>query len=260
MSLALLEKSFYWFLDLFGPHRSIWARAHMAERIAPVYRADAGGGRQLKFHCYGPITYMRAERLLDKEPGTIAWLDSLPEDGVLWDIGANVGPYSLYAALKPGVQVVAVEPEASNHFILTRNISANGFQERVQALNIGISQSTGVTGFYLFTQASGGSEHAIDRPLNHEGDFKPIDKQWVFAMPLDALAQQPGVPFPTHLKIDVDGPEEQVVASGTAVLADPRLVSVQVEISGDAQPITALMNQGGLVLADQHRNNYIFRR
>ena len=45
---------------------------------------------------------MRAETLFTKEPDMIDWIDSFPEDFVLWDIGANVGIYSIYAGLKGG--------------------------------------------------------------------------------------------------------------------------------------------------------------
>ena len=37
--------------------------------------------------------------LLTKEPGTIAWIEGFTEDDVFWDVGANVGLYSLYAGI-----------------------------------------------------------------------------------------------------------------------------------------------------------------
>src|SRR4051794_19540475 len=44
-----------------------------------------------------------------KEPFTVKWIESLPTDTVLYDIGANVGAYSLIGALRPQgpLQVVA---------------------------------------------------------------------------------------------------------------------------------------------------------
>src|SRR5688572_16327185 len=55
----------------------------------------------------GPLSFMllgkgpvsRAASLFDKQPATIAWIDAFPAGSVFWDIGANVGVYSLYAAL-----------------------------------------------------------------------------------------------------------------------------------------------------------------
>jgi hypothetical protein len=47
---------------------------------------------------------------------------------------------------------------------------------------------------------------------------------------LDDLVQWHGLPFPSHLKIDVDGGELEVLDGARAVLADPRCRGVQVEV------------------------------
>ena len=39
-----------------------------------------------------------AESFSKKEPDTLAWIDLIPEGSLIWDIGANVGLYSVYAA------------------------------------------------------------------------------------------------------------------------------------------------------------------
>ena len=41
----------------------------------------------------GPTRY-RADSFSTKEPETLDWLDGIPENSVLWDIGANVGLYT----------------------------------------------------------------------------------------------------------------------------------------------------------------------
>ena len=42
----------------------------------------------------------RAQTLSTKEPETLEWIDDFPNYAILWDIGANIGLYSLYAAKK----------------------------------------------------------------------------------------------------------------------------------------------------------------
>jgi hypothetical protein len=52
-------------------------------------------------------------RPVAKEPWTVRWLErNIRTDDVLYDIGANVGAYTLIAAAlrRRGVRVVAVEP------------------------------------------------------------------------------------------------------------------------------------------------------
>ena len=69
--------------------------------------------KKLKFYCPNGITYWRAKTLLKKEPETIEWIDSFKKDDVFWDVGANVGTYSLYAGMK-GIKTLAFEPSAGN--------------------------------------------------------------------------------------------------------------------------------------------------
>ena len=59
------------------------------------------------------ITKYRARSFNDKEPEMLNWLDETLHDGdVFFDVGANVGIYSLYTALRnPKTKVYAFEPE-----------------------------------------------------------------------------------------------------------------------------------------------------
>src|SRR5512139_1901242 len=61
-----------------------------------------------------------------KEPETIAWIDSFEPGACFWDIGANVGVYSLYAAsLDRGLDIYAFEPAEPNFQQLARNKEHN---------------------------------------------------------------------------------------------------------------------------------------
>ena len=79
----------------------------------------------LRFHCNNTATHMRAETLFTKEPETLAWIDTIPHGSVLWDIGANIGIYSLYAAKTRNCTVYAFEPSIFNLEVLGRNIFIN---------------------------------------------------------------------------------------------------------------------------------------
>jgi len=66
-----------------------------------------------------------------KEPETLEWIDRIPEKSVLWDIGANVGLYSCYAAKARGCRVFAFEPSVFNLEILARNIFLNQLTDQI---------------------------------------------------------------------------------------------------------------------------------
>ena len=58
-----------------------------------------------------PIPFFRAITAVSKEPDTIAWIDDFFADGdIFFDVGANVGVFSLYAAKKKHSSVIAFEP------------------------------------------------------------------------------------------------------------------------------------------------------
>ncbi|MET0212530.1 MAG: FkbM family methyltransferase, partial [Vicinamibacterales bacterium] len=100
-------------------------------------RIDTPKG-QLLFAVFGETSGFRAKGLLTKQKATIAWIDGFAPDSVFWDIGANIGSYTHYAALRPDIRVVAFEPAAVNYFILAANCELNAFGERVDCLPIGV--------------------------------------------------------------------------------------------------------------------------
>src|SRR5271166_5591098 len=64
-----------------------------------------------------------------REPETLAWIDAFVTPCVFWDIGANIGAYSLYAALRPDITILAFEPAAASYMALCENVAANGRHE-----------------------------------------------------------------------------------------------------------------------------------
>ena len=98
----------------------------------------------LTFFAPSTLLRSRATHLQTKEPDMLPWLDGLRADDVLWDVGANVGVFSLYAAASRGCRVVAFEPAAANYFVLTRNLQLNTVTDRVTAYCLALSGETGL--------------------------------------------------------------------------------------------------------------------
>ena len=176
----------------------------------------------------------RAESYATKEPDTIAWIDSFVREGdVLYDVGANIGQYGLYAAkrLKGNCRVLAFEPEALNYARLNQNVVLNGLSETITGYCLAITDRTGLDYFYVKAFAPGASLHTYGRPVTQcEMPFTPKNRQGTMGVSLDDLTRRFGLPFPNHIKVDVDGLEEQVVRGAARVLADARLKSVLIEV------------------------------
>jgi FkbM family methyltransferase len=196
----------------------------------PIHEAVTARGR-LKFHCPNPLALWRAETLTTKEPDTIEWIDSFGANALLYDVGANVGLYSLYAALT-GARVIAFEPEAQNYALLNRNIHANALQEKVSALNVAAGDSTRISHLYLSRFEAAGALHNFDKPVDYNKQpFAPEFKQGVMGARIDDLIEKFDLPRPTHLKVDVDGCERAVIDGASNTLRDAGLRSVLIELN-----------------------------
>ena len=89
----------------------------------------------------------------DQEPCTLKLTPIVP-----LDIGANVGMYSISAALTRRRQVIAFEPEAQNYALLIRNIQANNLQNLVKAHCIGLSDQNVIFDLNIADMRVGGSK------------------------------------------------------------------------------------------------------
>jgi len=209
-------------------------------------------GHELLFVCPNRLTRWRVETLSTKEPETLAWIRGFEAGSVLWDIGANIGLYSLYAARARGCRVMAFEPAPANFALLAKNIEINGLEESVSALPIALGNSNRLDALHMPDTDPGGAfatfgaktsaaavrlaclGFAIDRFV---GDFAP--------------------PFPEHIKIDVDGSEEDIVRGATRTLADRRVRSVSIELD-ERRPQPCVISESfarlGFRLAGTHRS------
>lgn len=167
----------------------------------------------------------RVETLDTKEPDTIAWLAKMKPGETLFDVGANMGQYSLIAA-KRGVTVCAFEPESQNFALLCRNIGVNKLGALVQAWPLALSDKTGFDTFYTQSLQVGGSCSSYGESVDfHLRDKQYAVKQGCAAIKMDEFADRYG--YPDHVKIDVDGLEHKVIAGMGATLNVVKSVLVE---------------------------------
>ena len=224
--------------------------AHLSEQLVPIVEQETGVGT-LKFLCPGTIPEWRARTLLTKEPETIEWINGFDRGDILWDVGANVGVYSLYAALR-GVSVHAFEPAPGNYYLLSRNIELNGLDGRVASYCLAFNDETRLDSFYMSTTDLGGSMSSFGEATDWKGDaYTAKFKQSMLGFTIDDFIYQFSPPFPRHIKIDVDGIEKKIVKGAVQTLSDKRLQSVLVELNTDwkdYEEILKLFEATGLTL------------
>jgi FkbM family methyltransferase len=138
---------------------------------------------------------------------------------VFYDIGANVGSYTLLAAAA-GAEVEAFEPSPATAARLRRNVELNGLAASVQVHECALGAEDGEV---RFSQGSDTTNHVLAG-----GEIAAAADQVVMQR-FDAHFR-PDVPG--FAKIDVEGFEDQVLAGATAALRSPSLRGVLVEDNG----------------------------
>ncbi len=213
-------------------------------------------GSRLRFTAESFLELSRSQAIA--EGWTAHWVRNLPKGSVLWDVGANIGVFSLLAAENPNVDaVVAIEPAYFNYAAILRNTLLNRLSGKVTALAIGLGEQTGGQTFKLQNLQPGGSMHAFgDIYAFRDRSVDPAATYRCLCYRLDDLVAIPGLPFPTHVKIDIDGNEGSVLRGGDKTLADPRLRGLQIEVMDDdaslprRQEVVAFLETRGWRLGD----------
>lgn len=173
------------------------------------------------------VELWRATALSRVEPETVDWLErTITSNSVVFDVGANIGGITLYAWRLGAAQVVSFEPEPLNFARLTQNLRLNDAQS-VLALPLAISERAEVARFsYRDFAAGAASPHALDAASATARRFQAS----CYSVPLDTLKQDPLIRRPTHLKIDVDGQDLEVLRGAVDTLREPTLAHLLVEL------------------------------
>jgi len=195
----------------------------------------------LKFNTSTPLELYRAKTLFEKEPETIAWINSWTEaqkstESVFFDIGANIGIFSLYGAHKSKyTKVFSFEPVSDNYAALIANIKINAL-DNVTAFNVALSNKNKLSHLYINDLRVGNSGAQIDESVNEKQEFfQPCRVESVLCFSLDNLISGFQVPFPNFIKIDVDGHETDILSGMIKTLSDKRLISILVEFNNNQE-------------------------
>ncbi len=180
------------------------------------------------------------------EPELLRWADRFIKPGdVVWDIGANVGLYTLYMARIEGAKIWAFEPSAITYVQLVSNIDANKAGAQVTALNAAITDRTRILDLPVLSSEPGfTSTTSADYAAPQESR---IGLQSVAAYAGDDFAKIFNA-APRHIKLDVDGAEIDAIRglSGTLAHIDTLLIEVIDEIATrfDAEILPGLTAAG----------------
>jgi FkbM family methyltransferase len=174
----------------------------------------------------------RARKIGSKEPGTVRWLhDTLRPGDIFFDVGANVGIYSIFAAARIGSgHVFSFEPHAGNFAQLLESICLNGMGDRITPLSVALDAKNGCIDFAYRELRAGstGSQLASSPLLSAQRSVAVVERKFTYAV--DEMNAVDQLPAPTVVKIDVDGGELNILRGMRLLLIARAVRSLQVEI------------------------------
>ncbi|MGE5257934.1 MAG: FkbM family methyltransferase [Hyphomicrobiales bacterium] len=223
------------------------------------------GSSSYRFRCETVRELNRCLKLFSKEPGTVKWIKTeVKPRQVFYDIGANIGVYTIVAARKTGPEgkVYAFEPHAANFARLIVNLIQNNLQGVVIPCSVALDGEDGFSDF-TYDSVNPGSSNSQFSPTSGEGvDIGGGEiAELKYATTVERLLETGRVKAPHHIKIDVDGNELRILQGMIRLLDSPAApLTIQVEMNADAETIMVLLQARGYQLTEKHYSSCAMRR
>lgn len=142
-------------------------------------------------------------------------LHVLRASDVFLDIGANVGSYTVLASGVCGGRTIAFEPDPISAARLSRNVSANALEQRVEIRRVALGDHCGRAAFTTGRDT-----------MNRFAGANDAGAQWVRVTTLDA---EIGAAQPCLMKVDVEGFETQVLRGAAQTLRAASVKAIIIE-------------------------------
>ena len=175
----------------------------------------------------------RHETFSSKEPELLELIDEYGGDGAFYDVGANIGIYSIYYAKNNNGNVYSFEPSVFNLRQLAKNIMINNLENQINIISNPLSGKSGFAAFRSGGTNEGGALSSFGVEYGHDGKTLNSDFEYrIIGFTLDDLIKQKVIIEPPRLmKIDVDGIEHLILSGAKNTLASKSLKSIIIEVN-----------------------------
>ena len=226
---------------------------------------------QLKFYCPTKIIEWRVNNLLEKEPKTIEWINNFKGNKIIfWDVGANIGTYSIYAALKHAgkIKINCFEPSTSILRVLSHNISINNYHNEIEIVQLPLFNKN--FEFSLMNESRflvRAALHSFSVDHDFKGKKFSINNKYnLIGLSIDFLLENKVLLPPNYLKIDVDGIEHLILDGAKKLLSSQYrpleiLIELHKEFEEQFNKVFEIMKKNNYELVNSYPDQieYIFR-
>lgn len=179
--------------------------------------------KKISFYTPTKIASFRAKTLLSKEIDTLQWIDEYgSKDSIFFDIGANMGVYSLYYATYHEGKVFAFEPSIRNLDLLIRNINLNKLNELINVVPNPVYNKESMD-FFSQQYIKAGEAVSIYGTKKMRNNYKTL------GLTLDYLVKNKIILTPNLIKIDVDGNESEVLQGANGIIQSLNCKTILIE-------------------------------
>jgi FkbM family methyltransferase len=208
---------------------------------------------KMTFYTPNALCYWRAKTFSTKEPDTISWIDKFDANSVFWDIGANIGLYSIYAG-KKGHKILSFEPSFFNLEGLSRNINLNNLSENVVVFPLALNNKTCLSKFHMSNIFWGSAHSTFDKKFISSGENINIKFSYkTLGVKIDEIIKIFNMKQPRYIKIDVDGIEHLILKGGKKTIGKTKSILIEVSKKFEAHhyAILNILNSLGFKLKNE---------
>ena len=224
--------------------------------------------QKINFFIPNQLVEWRVDTFHTKEPETLEWIDTFDKSGdfIFWDIGANIGLYSIYNSLKhKKSQTISFEPSTSNLRVLSRNISINNLFDRIKIFTAPLTK--GGNKFLIMKEGEfqeGGALNSFGENFDFEGKkFSSKMNYQIYGTNINYLIDNKILDIPDYIKIDVDGIEHLILEGGNKYLSNKKIKSLSIEINENFtkqhEKVIEIMKKNDFKILHKKRNEDLFK-
>ena len=225
--------------------------------------------QKIKFYTPNKISSYRVKTFFSKEPDTLEWIRKKGgNEKVLYDIGANMGIYSIYYAKMFKSQVFAFEPSFTNLDLLVKNINLNLLTNQVHVISNPLSKKFIISNLFQTKSSPGlagttfNNNFVKKKMATTNKDFTLNQVEYnTLGLSIDSLMDLNIIKKPDLLKIDVDGTEVDIIEGCQNTIKESKRISILIETSEETESsIKKTFTSLGLTKKSQTRQNEIWEK